>query len=245
MQRGQSKKALGAVKEMLAGVPKEWVAVKENAAIADGFLAATLEAMIRFGMWDEILKEPDFPEMFPIAGGLRHHARGVALAAKGKSKEAREELDALREATKKLPKEAMFGNNSGADLFAVADAMLEGEILAAEGKMVDAIKKLAEAVAKEDQLKYMEPPDWIVPVRHALGAFLLKDGQAAEAEKVYRADLKKWPNNGWGLFGLAKSLDMQGKKADAEKVRAEWKKAWAQADITIGSSCLCVPDKER
>jgi len=245
MQRGQSKKALGAVKEMLAGVPKEWVAVKENAAIADGFLAAPLEAMIRFGMWDEILKEPDFPEMFPIAGGLRHHARGVALAAKGKSKEAREELDALREATKKLPKEAMFGNNSGADLFAVADAMLEGEILAAEGKMADAIKKLAEAVAKEDQLKYMEPPDWIVPVRHALGAFLLKDGQAVEAEKVYRADLKKWPNNGWGLFGLAKSLEMQGKKADAEKVRAEWKKAWAQADITIGSSCLCVPDKER
>ncbi len=199
MQMGQSKKALGAVREMLAGVPKEWVAVPENAAIADGFLAAPLEVMIRFGMWDDILKEPAFPEVFPIATGLRHHARGIAYAAKGKPKEAREELDALRVATKKLPKEAVFGNNTGADLFAVADAMLEGEILAAEGKMPDALKKLADAVAKEDQLKYMEPPDWIVPVRHALGAFLLKDGQAAEAEKVYRADLKKWPNNGWAL----------------------------------------------
>lgn len=245
IQMGQSKKALGAVKEMLAGVPKEWVAVKENAAVADGFLAAPLEVMVRFGMWDDILKEPDFPGSFPIARGLRHHARGVALAAKGKPKEAREELEALRAATKKLPKEAVFGNNSGADLFAVADGMLEGEILAAEGKMADAIKKLSETVAKEDQLKYMEPPDWIVPVRHALGAFLLKDGQAAEAEKVYRADLKKWPNNGWGLFGLTKSLEIQGKKAEAEKVRAEWKKVWAQADITIGSSCLCVPGKDR
>lgn len=241
MQTGQSKKALGAVRTMLEGVPKEWAAVPENAAVADGYLAAPLEVMIRFGLWDDILKEPEFPELFPIARGLRHHARGVALAAKGKPKEAREELDALRAATKKLPKEAVFGNNSGADLFAVADAMLEGEILAAEGKMPDALKKLADAVAKEDQLKYMEPPDWIVPVRHALGVFLLKDGQAAEAEKVYRADLKRWPNNGWALYGLAESLDAQGKKAEAEKVRVEWKKGWAKADVSIGSSCLCVP----
>jgi tetratricopeptide (TPR) repeat protein len=244
MQMGQSKKALDAVNAMLAGVPKEWVAVPENAAVADGFLASPLEIMIRFGKWDDILKADDFPESFPIARGLRHHARGVALAAKGKPKDAREELDALRAAAKTLPKEAVFGNNSGADLFAVAEGMLEGEILAAEGKMAEGIKKLAEAVAKEDQLKYMEPPDWIVPVRHALGAFLLKDGQAAKAEEVYRQDLKKWPNNGWALYGLAHSLEMQGKRPDAEKVRAEWKKAWAKADIAITSSCLCAPGGE-
>jgi tetratricopeptide (TPR) repeat protein len=240
MQTGQSKKALDAVHTMLAGIPKEWVAVPANAAVADGFLASPLEIMIRFGKWDEILKADDFPESFPIARGLRHHARGVALAAKGKPKEAREELEALR-AAKKLPKEAVFGNNSGADLFAVADGMLEGEILAAEGKMPEAVKALAAAVAKEDQLKYMEPPDWIVPVRHALGAFLLKDGQAAEAEKVYRADLKRWPNNGWALYGLARSLETQGKAVEAEKVRGEWKQVWAKADIAITSSCLCAP----
>jgi tetratricopeptide (TPR) repeat protein len=243
MQRGQSKKALAAVKEMLAGVPKEWVAVPENAAIADGFLAAPLEVMLRFGLWDDILKEPEPPEVFPIARGLRHHARGVALAATGKPKEAREELDALRAAVKAMPKEAFFGNNTAADLFAVADPMLEGEILAAEGKTAEAIKTLTAAVAKEDALKYMEPPDWMVPVRHALGAFLLKDGQAAEAEKVYRADLKRWPNTGWALYGLAKSLEAQGKKVEAEKVRGEWKKVWKDADVQINSSCLCAPGK--
>lgn len=243
MQLGQSKKALGAMREMLAGVPKEWVAVPENAAIADGFLAAPLEVMVRFGMWDEVLKEPEPPETFPIARGLRHHARGVALAAQGKPKEARAELEAFRAVAKATPKEAVFGNNSAADLFAVADPMLEGEILAAEGKTAEGIKRLAAAVAKEDQLKYMEPPDWIVPVRHALGAFLLKDGQAAEAEKVYRADLKKWPNNGWGLYGLARSLEAQGKNVEAEKVKAEWKKVWKDADVKITSSCLCAPGK--
>jgi tetratricopeptide (TPR) repeat protein len=241
MQQGESKRALEAVRTMLAGVPKEWVAVKENAAIADGFLAAPLEVMIRFGKWDDILKEPEPPEVFPIARGLRHHARGVAYAATGKTKEARAELDALREVAKKTPKEAVFGNNKASDLFAVADPMLEGEILAAEGKMADALKTLAVAVEKEDAIKYMEPPDWIVPVRHALGAFLMRDGQAVKAEVVYRQDLKKWPENGWALYGLAASLDAQGKKAEAEEARKRWKKVWAKADTDLTSSCKCAP----
>lgn len=243
MQQGQSKKALDAVRTMVAGVPKEWVAVKENAAIADGFLAAPLEVLMRFGKWDEILKEPAPPDGFPIAKGLWHHARGVSFAAKGQPKEAREELEKLRAVMKTTPKEAAFGNNPAADLFAVADPMLEGEILAREGKMADAITNLSAAVAKEDLLRYDEPPDWVVPVRHALGAFLLKDGQAAKAEVVYRQDLKKWPENGWALYGLAESLDAQGKKADAEAVRVRFKTAWARADVSIRSSCLCQPGR--
>ena len=239
MQQGESKRALDAVRAMLAGIPKEWVAVKENAAIADGYLASPLEVMMRFGQWDEILKEPEPPEVFPIARGLRHHARGVAYAAMGKTKEARTELKALREVAKKTPNEATFGNNKASDLFAVADPMLEGEILAAEGKIADALKTLGKAVEKEDTLRYYEPPDWIVPVRHALGAFLMKDGQAVKAEVVYRQDLKKWPENGWSLYGLAESLDAQGKKADAEEVRMRWKAVWSKADVTLDSSCKC------
>jgi tetratricopeptide (TPR) repeat protein len=243
MQRGQSKKAMDAVAGMVAGVPKEWVAVKENAAIADGFLAAPLEVMVRFGKWDDILKQPEPPEAFPIARALRHHARGVALAATGKPKEAREELDELRKAAKAMPKEAHFGNNAASDLLAVAEPMLEGEILAAEGKLADAVKVLGEAVKAEDKLRYDEPPDWVIPVRHALGAFLLKAGKLVEAEAVYRDDLKKWPDNGWSLFGLAQTLDMQGKKDEAEMVRAKWKTAWADADTKLHASCLCAPAK--
>jgi tetratricopeptide (TPR) repeat protein len=239
MQSGQSKKALDAIRAMLAGVPKEWVAVKENAAIADGFLAAPLEVMMRFGKWDDILKEPEPPEVFPIARGLRHHARGVAYAAKGQPKEARLELSSLWAVARCTSKEAKFGNNSAADLFAVAIPMLEGEILAAEGKLADAISYLSVAVEKEDLLRYDEPPDWVLPVRHALGAFLLKDGKAAKAEEVYREDLKKWPENGWALYGLSVSLDAQGKKPEAEQIRKRWNAVWAKADVEIGSSCLC------
>lgn len=243
MQRGQFKKSLDAVNAMLAGIPKEWVAVKENAAIADGFLAAPLEVMVRFGKWDDILKQPEPPEVFPIARALRHHARGIALAATGKATEARDELDELRKAAKAMPKEATFGNNSGIDLMTVAEPMLEGEILATEGKLTDALKKLDEAVKAEDKLRYYEPPNWMVPVRHALGAFLLKAGKVADAEAVYRDDLKKWPENGWSLFGLTQTLEMQGKKDEAEMVRAKWKTVWADADTKLHASCLCAPAK--
>lgn len=243
MMQGQSKKALRAVRDMVGGVPKEWVAVKENAAIADGFLAAPLEVMMRFGLWDDILKEPEFPEGFPIARAMRHHTRGVAHAAKGQTKLARQELAAFRVAVKQTPKDATFGNNNATDLFAVAEPMLEGEILASEGKLAEAIDTLKKAVQKEDALKYDEPPDWFVPVRHALGAFLLKTGKAREAEEVYRTDLKKWPNNGWSLRGLATSLQAQGKKDQAQEVQKRFALSWKHADMKINTSCLCVLDE--
>jgi tetratricopeptide (TPR) repeat protein len=239
MMQGESKRALTAVRAMLADVPKDWVALPENAAIADGFVAAPLEVMKRFGQWDEILKEPAPPEIFPIARAMRHHVRAIAYAAKGETAKAREEQKAFREAAQKPAKDATFGNNKATDLFAVGEDMLEGEILVREGKMEAGIKALRAAVAKEDKLRYSEPPDWVVPVRHALGAFLLKDGQATEAEAVYREDLRRWPDNGWSLFGLAASLETQGKKAEAAAVRAKFDELWKHADVKIPSSCLC------
>lgn len=239
MNQGESKRALKAVRDMLADVPGDWVAKPENAAVADGFVAAPMEVMKRFGMWEDILKEPEPPEIFPIARAMRHHIRAVACAAQGETARAREEQKLFREAAKKPAKDATFGNNKAADLFAVGDDMLEGEILAREGKMEAGIKALRSAVAKEDKLRYSEPPDWVVPVRHALGAFLRSDGQNAEAEAVYREDLRRWPDNGWSLHGLSTSLEAQGKKSEAARVRARFDELWKHADVKITSSCFC------
>jgi tetratricopeptide (TPR) repeat protein len=239
MNQGESKRALDAVRSMLAGVPPDWVAKPENAAIADGFLAAPLEVMKRFGKWDEILKEPEPPEQFPIARAMRRHIRAVAYAAKGDVEKARAEQNAFRDAAKKVKAEATFGNNKAVDLFAVGDDMLEGEILVREGKVDEAIKSLQAAVAKEDKLRFSEPPDWIVPVRHALGAVLLKNGKPAEAEAVYRDDLRRSPDNGWSLYGLAASLEAQAKKAEAGRVRERFEEIWKRADVKLTSSCFC------
>ncbi len=91
-------------------------------------------------------------------------------------------------------------------------------------------------------MKYDEPPGWMIPVRHTLGATLMRTGRFAEAEQVYRTDLKRVPDNGWSLFGLAESLKAQ-KKSEVEvaATKARFQKIWAKADLKITSSCLCQP----
>src|SRR4029453_12957346 len=103
----------------------------------------------------------------------------------------------------------------------------------AEGKLAEGLAALREAVKKEDALRYAEPPDWIHPVRHALGATLLKAGKSAEAETVYREDLKRWPTNGWSLYGLARSLETQGKDKEAAEVRKQLEETWKRADVKL------------
>jgi len=80
-----------------------------------------------------------------------------------------------------------------------------------------------------------------LPVRHALGATLLQAGRFGAAEEVYREDLKRLPENGWSLFGLARSLKLQNKTSEAAAVEARFKKIWAKADLPLTSSCLCQP----
>src|SRR6185503_16509863 len=204
--------------------------------IVDGFLATPYELQIRFGKWNDLLAEPEPRAMFPLARTLRHYARGVAFAALKRPADARTEQKAFLEARGKVPKEATFGNNSAADLLALAEAALEGEILYREGKKDAAFASLREAVKREDALRYSEPPDWIQPIRHTLGAALMDSGRAAEAETVYRDDLKRWPENGWSLLGLSLSLRGQGK--DAGEIDRRFRAAWKDADLKTTSSCL-------
>ena len=88
----------------------------------------------------------------------------------------------------------------------------------------------------QDQLPYTEPPPWYYPVRHTLGAVLFAAGRAADAEKVYREDLKRNPENGWALFGLAQSLREQKQTQEAAQVDERFKKAWARADVQLTAS---------
>lgn len=242
MMQGESELALKTIRQMIASAPPKWVAKKENAAIIDGLLAMPLEILKRFGRWDEIQKEPEPAEAFPIARAMWRYNRGVAFAATGKIGNARETQKSFRVAVKGIAENATFSNNKASDLLAIADQALEGEILFREGKRKDAIAALRAAMAREDKLRYAEPPDWFVPVRHALGAILLRDNQAEEAEKVYRDDLRRWPDNGWSLHGLAKTLEALGRKEDAAKVNARFKDVWKRADVTIQSSCFCVDE---
>jgi len=237
--RGQSQLALTAIQEMVDGIPADWIA--ENPLVADGFLAMPVELMIRFGRWDQVLAAPEPAENLPLSRALYHASRGVARAARGETKEARAEQKAFFAAQQKIPAESRTGNNLGSHVASIAEHLLAGEILYREGKVDEGLAELRKAIELEDSLHYDEPPSWIHPVRHALGATLLKEGRTSEAEAVYRADLKRFPENGWALFGLAQSLREQGKFDEAAEIDVRFRAAWIDADVEITSSCFCQP----
>jgi tetratricopeptide (TPR) repeat protein len=243
MMTGQRALAMKHIRAMVAQLPADFL--KENALLAEGFVAMPMEVMVRFGMWDEILAEPDnYADYMTATRAFHHAARAIAYAAKGDPENARKEQAVFLEKAKLVPKEETLGNNTAADLLALAQHMTEGEILIRENKLDAGLTELREAIKLEDALKYDEPPGWLIPIRHSLGATLMQNGRYAEAEQVYREDLARLPDNGWSLYGLAESLAAQKKDAaEAKATRAKFHKLWAKADTKITSSCLCQPGK--
>jgi tetratricopeptide (TPR) repeat protein len=241
LMTGQSKLAMRYVREMMKDLPAEFV--KENAALVESFGAVPMEVMVRFGRWDDILAEPEnYPDYMPFARAFHHGARAIALAAKSNTENARKEQAIFRELVQRVPKETAVSNNTAESIVAVANHMIEGEILIAERKLDPGLEVLRAALTLEDVLKYDEPPSWMIPLRHTIGANLMAAGRFAEAEQIYRDDLKRLPENGWSLFGLSEALAAQQKDgAELEATRARFNKVWAKADVKITSSCLCRP----
>ena len=130
------------------------------------------------------------------------------------------------------------GLNNARDVFAITVVVAKARVAEAEKDRDGAIALLRQAVSMEDGLAYDEPSDWFFPARHLLGAALLRAGQASEAEAVYREDLRRNPENGWSLFGLAQSLKGQQRDGEARDVQRRFEAAWKDADISLSASAF-------
>jgi tetratricopeptide (TPR) repeat protein len=238
MMEGRREAALDHMQGVVTMFPPEFV--KENAVFMDAFMTSHLEALKRFGEWQTILDHKPVVEGLPVSAAHRHMVRAVALSALGRVREAEKEAAAFRKSVAAISKDAAWGSNTAAGAMAVGLPYVEGEIAYRKGNKAAAIARLREAVAREDALKYDEPPAWTVPTRHSLGAVLIASRRYAEAEAVYRDDLERYPENGWSLRGLAQALEAQGKREEAADVKARLAKAWARADVVVDSSCLCI-----
>ena len=236
---GRSADAIAAARHTVEHVNTSLIREPELVALQH-FSSIPYYAYVRFGKWDEILAEPapDEDLLYPTA--VWHYARGIAYVRKGELEKADEELRLVRAIASDpaLEELKIWGLNPTSELAKIASLVLSAEIDAARGKTKPAVASLRKAIAIEDRLIYGEPPDWFYPVRHNLGAILLDAGRPKEAERVYQADLARFPGNGWSLMGLAQSLRAQGKTKQADKVQAEFDRAWQHADIEITASRL-------
>jgi tetratricopeptide (TPR) repeat protein len=193
-----------------------------------------LQLKSRFGRWDAILESTAPAEDLPHARAMWHYARGRALAAKGRVDEADAELARVRAAAAR-PGGADFRLefNSSAAILGIASEVLAGHVAAARKDFPRAVAHLREAAKLEDALVYGEPPEWTVPVRQELGVVLLDAGMPPDAETVFRADLAKFPENGWSLNGLARAVRAQGRAAEADAISERFRRTWSSADVQL------------
>jgi tetratricopeptide (TPR) repeat protein len=231
---GRSAQAIDAAKKTAATTPYD---VAKQVPILEPFVIYAFLTYVTFGRWEELLALPLPPADLAYSRGMAQYARGVAFAATGRWAEAQAALDTVKQigAASTQGYTAAGWVTPGTNL-QIAAHVLAGEIAARQGQLDDAIAHFREGIKLEDGLLYFEPPDWYYPIRHSIGAVLLKAGRAGEAETVYREDLKRFPENGWSLFGLAQALHAQNKHAEAAGVDARFRTAWQGADVTLVAS---------
>lgn len=240
MMTGREREALEATRSMWEDIPAD--VLPGVAPMVDAWMCARYDVKKRFGRWNEILAEEAPPEFMPVTTANWRAARAVAFAALKDFDAARSEHRAFREAKDAIPEDHMWGPDPTHTVLEVADHFIAGEIALQQGDLDAAADHLERAAAVEDTLAYGEPPNWLQPVRHTLGAVYLAGDRPADAEQVYREDLKKWRENGWSLFGLARALEAQGQSDEAGTMLARYEDVWRFAETPTTTSCVCIPN---
>lgn len=189
--------------------------------------------LTRFGKWNEMLAQPEPKEKEVYVQAMYRYARGIANAGLGKVADAQAERERMEALCNRVPEEAMLMINPMRSVLAIGMADLDGRIARAKKEGETEVAQFERAVEMQDKLNYMEPPEWHYPMREALGGALLRQGKAAEAERVFRRDLELNPRNGRSLFGLLEALKAQNKVVAVEWVKKEFAEAWkSAADLT-------------
>jgi tetratricopeptide (TPR) repeat protein len=239
MMEGRVSAALEAARALDTEVPSTFM--ERYPQIADGWAAAVPHVLVRFGKWQEILALPDYPESRPISRAMRRYARSIANSALGRVDEARAEIEAFEREAARTPLDWTIGFNPAHAIYPLARKMMSGELAFRTGDHERAFAELRAGAALEDELLYDEPPSWLQPTRHALGALLMAAGRYREAEEVYERDLERNPRNGWSLLGLELARRRQGETEGLDELARARAKSWARAEIVPTSSCYCEP----
>lgn len=189
--------------------------------------AAPYFAHVQFSDPDTLLALPDPGPDFVLVRAMWHYARAVGHARKGAFDAAGREIAALERIEAggdfkavddwKIPGRAIVRTARAVALARVADA---------RGDLPRAIAAYRQAIAVQDDLPYMEPPYWYYPVRQSLGVALLRSGQPAAAEQVFRDALARTPSNGWALRGLIEVYRARGDRAELATAQRQFANTW-------------------
>jgi tetratricopeptide (TPR) repeat protein len=249
---GQFSAALAAAQELIDTTPEEVLRIPSPpmADFLEGYLPMKQHVLVRFGRWREIVDQelPQDRELYCATTAMMLYARVVALSNLGRTAEAEAAMEAFRAARARVPESRRVHNNTVVDLLAIAEEMAAGELEYRKGNIEKAFAHLRRSVELDDALPYDEPWGWMQPTRHALGALLLEQGRAEEAEAVYRSDLGydgklsracQHPDNVWSLHGLHECLTRRGETVERPLVKQRLDLALARCEVPVRASCYC------
>ncbi|HYE18111.1 MAG TPA: hypothetical protein VEA69_06690 [Tepidisphaeraceae bacterium] len=226
---GRSKEATAAANKLTANVDPAIDAMPP----VEGFAIFPALVAVRQGQWYEILKAPAPKANRHLTRAFHNFARAMAHLATRNTAAALTERDAFEAAAAKADPKLPVGNNTAGQMIQIARHVLAGKLAAARNDTAAAKAEYEKAIALQDVMNYEEPPSWPWPVRETLGAHLLKTGDPAAAEAVFREDLKRTLNNPRSMLGLSESLKARGKHVDAETERKKFDAAWRDADMKL------------
>ena len=215
-----------------------------------GFLlqigGTALRLATRFGDWQEILQQAkDFPQAEGNAAwargyrdGTLAYARGMLALEAGQLNDAEMQSNVLDALLWRLLKEDADGKNTGIrtriiDNLAVSSLELRGNISSRKGDLENMRKLFDDAVQKEKELGYAEPPLYSRPALESLGHALVRAGKFGEAREAFQKELIERPRSGFALYGIALAWDKEGNREEAGKAYRLFLEAWAQADAGL------------
>jgi len=158
---------------------------------------------------------------------MRHYARAVGQALAGDKAAFETEIAALDTAGASAELAAMAEQGFPApDIVKLASHVARGRFALANGNPGAAVGEFEKAEAIEATIPYNEPPYWYYPVAQSRGAALYAMGRHREASAAFRKALFLAPNNGWALYGLARSEAKAGHNLEAKAAQAKLEEVW-------------------
>lgn len=241
-EEGRYKEAAEYAK-MLAAVPSDDKRLKATGLgylLYGGYTALT-RLQMRFGLWDEAIKDLQSSNQTPqtlsekYQIGVLSYLKGMSAVEKNNADEAERNAIELEKiiadlSTQKIQQNSDWYFNYANRILAVHILDLRGSILSIQNKHDAAVKLLNEAIEREKNLGYWEPPHYTRPVLESLGRAFMRAGKYVEARNAFKKILKVRPNSGFAFLAIAETCSKANDKTKANEFYRRFLKSWSNAD---------------
>jgi tetratricopeptide (TPR) repeat protein len=200
---------------------------------------ALTRLQMRFGKWDEAMASlSELPGASPAATyrrGILGYLKGMKAVAVNDAASAEAALQQLQKAAEELaaarsPNASDWYAGHAGRVLGVHVLDLRGSLASIRGEHSEAEKLLNEALMKERDLGYWEPPHYTRPVLESLGDAYLRAGRYGDAAAAFERILAVRPNSGFAYTGVARSHEHAGDSTRAAAARKKLQAVWQNAD---------------